>query len=132
MNKVVAHCHDGRLLKGTTNDFLPAKDRFHLTPAGSPPGAKPEEILISSLKAIFFVRDLEGRPEHQKSNAIDAERPLAGRKVRVLFKDGEVMVGTTNGYQPGRPGFFVVPVDVASNNERCFVVSASTKEVTLL
>jgi hypothetical protein len=54
---------------------------------------------------------------------------VAGRKLRIVFKDGEVLVGTTQGYQPGRQGFFVVPADAKSNNERCYVVSAATQEV---
>ncbi|MDP2877603.1 MAG: hypothetical protein Q8O00_15550 [Holophaga sp.] len=131
MNKVVAHCHDGYVMKGITNDFLPTKDRFHLVLAGSQPGTKPLEVPFSTLKAIFFVHDLEGKPEYRKSNAFDPDRLQASKKIRIVFKDGEVMVGTTNGYQPGRPGFFVVPVDQGSNNERCFVVSAATKEITL-
>jgi hypothetical protein len=52
-----------------------------------------------------------------------------GRKIQVAFKDGELMLGTTQGYQPNRPGFFVVPADAQSNIERCFVVTAATQEV---
>jgi hypothetical protein len=130
MKPVVAHYRDGRIVKGVTNDFLPTKDRFHLLPAGSQPGAIPVEVLISNLKAVFFVFDLKGSPEHKKSNAF--ERPVPGRKIRVVFADGEVMTGTTNGYNPGRPGFVLFPADIASNNERCFVVSGAAKEITFL
>ena len=56
----------------------------------------------------------------------------SGRKVQVEFSDGETIVGTTQGYQPDRPGFFVVPVDPKSNNDRCFVVMAAVKKVTFL
>lgn len=48
------------------------------------------------------------------------------------FADGEDIVGTTMGYEPDRLGFFVVPVDPKSNNERCFVVMAAVKAVTFL
>ena len=130
MKPVVAHFRDGRIEKGLTNDFLPTKDRFHLFPAGSLPGSAPVEILISQVKAVFFVRDLKGSPEHKKSN--EFEGPMAGRKLRVVFRDGEVMTGTTNGYDPGRPGFFLFPADVKSNNERCFIVTGAAKEITFL
>jgi hypothetical protein len=50
----------------------------------------------------------------------------------VVFKDEELLVGTTQGYQPGRPGFFVYPADTQSNNERCYVVSTAAKEVSIL
>jgi hypothetical protein len=43
-----------------------------------------------------------------------------------------VMVGSTQGYQPGRPGFFLIPADTQSNNERCFVVTAAAREVSFL
>jgi hypothetical protein len=129
---VVARYLDGRLLKGVTNDFLPAKDRFHLVPLESAPGTKPVEVLIGDLKALFFVRDFTGNPQHKESGDFDPTKAAGGRKIRVVFKDGETMVGTTQGYQPGRPGFFVVPADAKSNNERCFVVSAATREVSFL
>ena len=132
MNRVVAHFSDGRLIKGVTNDFLPAKERFHVVPAEAPPGSKPVELLVGDLKALFFVRDFAGSPEHKESDQFDPRKPAAGRKIRVVFKDGEVMVGSTQGYQPGRPGFFLIPADAQSNNERCFVVTAATQEVSFL
>ena len=132
MNKIVAHYQDGHVVKGVTNDFLPAKDRFHVLPSDASPGARPAEILIADLKALFFVKDFAGKPGHKKSQEFDAQRPPLGRKIRVTFKDGEVLVGTTQGYQPGRPGFFVVPADKESNNDRCFVVTAATSEVSFL
>jgi uncharacterized protein DUF6982 len=132
MNKVVAHYQDGHVLKGVTNDFLPAKDRFHLVPADSPPGSKPAEVLVGELKALFFVKDFAGDPAHKRSQEFEAGKQPSGRKIRVDFKDGEVMVGTTQGYQPNRPGFFVVPADAQSNNERCFVVTAATSGVSFV
>jgi hypothetical protein len=132
MNTIVARYADGRVVKGITNDFLPAKDRFHLLPTDSAPGARAQEILVGDLKALFFVKDLAGSPAHQEGNQFDPVKPPVGKKIRVVFKDGEVVVGTTQGYQPGRPGFFLIPADEKSNNNRCFVVAAATREVTLL
>jgi hypothetical protein len=132
MNQIVVRYVDGRVVKGITNDFLPAKDRFHLFPDGSAPGARALEILVAELKAVFFVKDLVGTPTHSESNQFDPGKPPVGRKIRVHFKDGEVVVGTTQGYQPGRPGFFLVPADEKSNNNRCFVVAAATREVKLI
>jgi hypothetical protein len=132
MNQVVAHYQNGLVLKGQTNDFLPTKALFHLIPSDVPAGEKPWEIQVGELKAIFFVRDLEGKPDYQEAREPDPDTPMQGRKIRVTFKDGEVMVGTTQGYQPGRPGFFIVPVDQKSNNERCFIVAAAAQEVRLL
>ncbi len=132
MNKVVAHFMDGHLVKGTTSDFMPAKDSFHVTDAAAPAGARPVEIQTKDLKAIFFVRDYAGNPQHAGRNEFDPAYPPAGRRIKVVFKDGEVLLGTTQGYQPGRPGFFIVPADVRANTERCYVVSAATQQVSFV
>lgn len=130
MNRVVAHFQDGRMLKGFTNDFLPAKTSFHLVADGAPAGAKAEDIAVAQLKALFFVKSFVGDSQHQRSNEPTQGGP--GRRLRIVFKDGEVMVGTTQGYDRTRPGFFVVPVDASDNNERCFVVAAATQEVSFV
>jgi len=132
-NKVVLRFRDGRLLKGSTSDFLPNKDLFHVSPIDAVRGAKPVEVRFDELKAVFFVREFGGKPRPQKD---PIEPPpshsAAGRGIRVMFRDGEILIGTTNGYQPGRPGFFVVPADPDSNNERCFVIASAALQVSLL
>ena len=130
-NKVVVRYLDGRVLKGHTNDFLPTKDSFHLTRLDEP-AAKPVEVHLRELKAIFFVRDFTGNPQHIDRKEFDPSQPLMGRKIQVLFKDGELLVGTTQGYQPGRTGFFVTPADPESNHYRCFVISGATREVSFI
>jgi Family of unknown function (DUF6982) len=132
VNRVVARFADGRMLKGNTSDFFPTKDLFHVSLAGAPAGAKPVEISTKDLKALFFVKDFAGDRKHVERNEFDPSHPPAGRRIRVVFKDGEIMVGTTTGYQPGRPGFFVVPADASSNIERCYIVTAATREVNFL
>lgn len=124
-NRVVARFNNGRLVKGTTSDFFPNREVFHVETQDG------EIVTVShgELKAVFFVRDFRGNPSHQKKNRFDPSAPVIGRKIRVEFKDGEVIVGTTQGYQPDRPGFFLVPADSRSNAERCFVIAASTRKV---
>jgi hypothetical protein len=132
MNKVIARFVDGRMIKGTTVDFSPGKDVFHLSVADAPPGERPVAILTNALKALFFVKDMAGDPKHVKTNEFDPSRPSVGRKIKVVFRDGEVLIGITTGYQPGRPGFFLVPADAGSNNERCYVVTAFAKEINFI
>jgi len=132
LNKVVARFRDGRMVKGSTSDFVPAKEFFHVAPTDAA-GSKPTLVQVKELKAIFFVKDFAGRPDYTPTNAFEGERTPPGRKIKVVFADGEVIVGTTQGYQPGRPGFFMVPADQADNNiERCYVVTSATNDVTLL
>lgn len=130
MNRIVARFQDGRLMKGFTTDFLPTKDHFHMTRQEEGAGAKPVDVRVPELKAVFFVKGFEGDPQHHRINEPDQGGP--GRRLRIVFKDGEVMVGTTQGYDRSRPGFFVIPVDTAGNNERCFVVAAATQEVAFI
>jgi hypothetical protein len=132
MNKVVARFADGRVLKGVTADFFQNKEVFHLRPVTAPEAEKPLEVSTKELKALFFVRDYEGKPEHKKRNEFDPRQSVPGRKIRVRFKDGESLVGTTTGYQPGRPGFFVVPADADGNTERCFVIAAAARSVDFI
>ncbi|MBN1142307.1 MAG: hypothetical protein JXB25_11030 [Deltaproteobacteria bacterium] len=131
-NKVVARFADGRIVKGMTANFSPAKDRFHLNELSAPAGSKPLEVLVGSLKALFFVKDFEGNPKHVEKKEFDPARPPAGRRIKVEFRDGEVLLGTTQGYQPGRAGFFLMPADAASNIERCYVVAAAAKEISFV
>ena len=131
-NKIVIRYVDKRIEKGITTDFAPNKENFHVTPVGFKPGDKPLEVRIKDLKAVFFVKDFSGNPDYQDRKDFEAGKPVVGRRIRVLFKDGEELVGTTMGYQPDRSGFFVVPVDSKSNIERCFVVTRATSEVKLM
>lgn len=130
-NRIVVRYADGSVLKGSTSDFSADRGVFHLVPTDLG-AAKSIEVKIADLKAVFFVRDLEGdsaRVDHQDHEQV---RGGGGRKIRVRFKDGELLVGTTAGYDRGRQGFFVVPADTSSNNERCFVVTAATAEIAFL
>lgn len=130
MNKVVARYSDGRIVRGSTGDFSPLKDSFHIAVPGSQ--ERPVTVNLTELKALFFVRDLIGDPRHEERKEFDPEKPVVGRKVRVEFRDGEVLVGTTQAYQPDRPGFFLVPVDRESNNERLYIPRAAVRRVELL
>ncbi len=132
VNKVVARFADGRMVKGITADFFSGKDLFHVSAVTASAGAKPVEIHTKDLKALFFVKDFAGDPQHVERKEFDPLHPQVGRRIRVVFKDGEVLVGTTTGYQPGRSGFFLVPADASSNIERCYVVVAATQEVRFL
>lgn len=132
MNQIIARFQDGKVLRGHTMDFLPAKDRFHLVPAGAAANDKPMEISVGDLKGVFFVKDLKGNAQHRKNNQFDPNAPAMGRRIRVTFKDGEVLQGFTQGYTPGRPGFFVIPADREGNTERCYVVTAATRDIQVL
>ncbi len=66
--RVVAAFLDGRRLKGYTNDFSPARDHFFLFPEGTEakPGSRGAMVKLADLKALFFVKEFSGNPEHRE------------------------------------------------------------------
>jgi hypothetical protein len=126
--KVVVRYGDGRVVKGMTQDFFPNKDRFHLR-SDTTASEEPAEVLIRDLKAVFFVKDFDGKPGYNERKEYNNGDKAQGRKVEILFVDGEKLVGSTLGYDPNRLGFFLFPVDPESNNMRVFAVTAAVKSV---
>jgi len=103
--KVVLRYRNGKLAKGFTQDFFPNKDRFHLIPADKS-SAPAIEVSMKNLKAIFMVRDFNGDPHYtEQKKYLKGEKP-SGQKIEVTFADGEVVVGSTLGYDTKRSGFF--------------------------
>jgi hypothetical protein len=126
--KVVLRYVDGRVLKGFTQNFFPNKDRFHLFPADKSSDLA-KEIFIRELKALFIVRDFIGDPNYDEQKTYSAGEKTLGRRVEVTFQDGEIIVGSTLGYDQKRNGFFIYPADPKSNNIRAFIISSAVRIV---
>ena len=127
-NRVVARMLDGKLLKGTTQDFFPNRPVFHLTPAE---GGTPLEIRTRQLKAVFFVRDFTGDTGRRDLKGFIAApgETAQGKKLAVRFKDGELLCGYSLSYSPDRDGFFMFPSDAGANNLRVYVIAAAAAEI---
>ena len=123
--RIVVHFQDGKVMKGTSQDFFPNKDRFHLILLDSPAGQKPREIELTNLKALFFVKDFVGDKDHKPFKGFP-QSVLAsyGKKTIVKFKDGEVLFGFTQSYSPNRSGFFLFTHNQDSNNLKVFVIQS--------
>ena len=79
--------------------------------------------------AFFMVRDFIGHSLYnERKKYVEEEKP-SGKKVEVTFIDGEVLVGSTLGYDHNRQGFFIFPADPQSNKIRAYVVSSVVKKV---
>jgi hypothetical protein len=87
-----------------------------------------QEVSISELKALFFVKEHEGRPKYKERKGFFIDEARA-KKVMVEFFDGEVIFGYTISFSEEGLGFFMIPGDPDSNNEKIFVVRSSTKRV---
>jgi hypothetical protein len=133
-NLVVARYRDGKMIRGVTHDFGPQKKVFHVSTQEKHGKTLHERIFkvsLSELKAVFFVKSLEGRQGPPSLEGLMEKKLEAPglMKIRITFFDGEILVGTTHGYTPERDGFFVVPLEKNSNNLRIFVVSSALKKV---
>jgi len=133
-NLVVARYRDGKIIRGVTHDFGPQKKVFHVSTVerhGRTVDGKIYEIFLSELKAVFFVKSLQGKQRPPSLKGLLEEKLEAPglMKARITFLDGEILVGTTYGYTPERDGFFVAPLEKDSNNLRIFVVSSAVKKV---
>jgi hypothetical protein len=127
-NKLVVHYLDGRLLKGYGRDVQQTRGSLEL--CQDPDGPEESRITIpfAHLKAVFFVHDFAGNPEHCPAPDADAVS-ARGRRITVTFVDGEILRGATLGYNQNSPGFFVSPLDSTSNNIRIFVLSGAIRHV---
>jgi len=127
-NKLVVHYLDGRLLKGYGRDIQPTRGSLELCHDPDGPDESRITIPFAHLKAVFFVHDFAGNPEH--CPALDADAVSArGRRITVTFVDGEILRGATLGYNQNAPGFFVSPLDPTSNNARIFVLAGAIRHV---
>jgi uncharacterized protein DUF6982 len=127
-NKLVVHYLDGRLLKGYGRDIQPTRGSLELCHDPAGPEQSRRTIPFAHLKAVFFVHDFEGNPEHCPASDAD-DVSARGRRITVTFVDGEVLRGATLGYNQKAPGFFVSPLDPTSNNARIFVLAGAIRHV---
>jgi len=130
LDKVVVAFLNGARVKGCVYDFSALTETFHLLPQEDPLQGEGIKVEMKDLKAVFFVKDFSGNSGYHESLLVDTH--MHGRKIEVTFIDGEKVVGRTEGYNPRRLGFFVIPADPKSNNTRIFVVTKNTRQVRLV
>jgi hypothetical protein len=130
--KIVVRYLDGRLLKGYSQNFFPNKPSFHISPLDPDKSKDPAEVYVNQLKAVFFVRDFLGNKDYVEKKTFPEGVKPQGRVIEVTCRDGEVLVGTTTGYDPKRSGFFLFPADPQVNNVKIYIVSGAVVKVRFL
>jgi hypothetical protein len=130
--KVVIRYADGRVVKGYTRDFFPNKSSFHLELFSGDRKGEVIEVQLQELKAVFFVKDFRGNPSYNERKYFLEGQQSTGRKVKVLFKDGEVLIGSTVGCDPKRQGFFFFPADPETNNLKIYAVMSAVSKIEFL
>lgn len=129
-NKVVVALVDKRRIKGFVYNFSAVRDTFSVFPTESAQKNEAKDVQLKNVKAVFFVKDFAGNSS--RSDLQSPEQLGRGRKMEILFCDGERMIGTTEAYHPQKPGFFIFPADTDGNNSRVFVVNANLQSVKFL
>jgi hypothetical protein len=130
--KIVTRRADYGVTKGYSRDFSPNKPSFHLEIISEKHKGEIIEVYLKDLKAVFFVRDFTGNASYNERKYFAEGQNPTGRKVKVSFKDGEVLFGSTIGYDPNRQGFFLFPADPQSNNLKVFVILSAVSKVHFL
>ena len=137
---VVVRFRDGKLMKGYLRGF--SVELEMITFVGQNTG-EVLQVPVNELKAVFFVKHFDGRHEHVEKKAFGI-RKLSGCKVFVKFKDKETLVGIIEGDLPWdkgfslaklgekAKGFFLIPVDGDSNNEKVFVVGSAIQDISII
>ena len=130
-NRVVVHFKEGRLLKGYTNDFIPAQKTFHLTSESEEDEGRTYEIKCVDLKAIFFVKTLQGNKDYIEKKEFDDVNASGrrGLRIRVEFSDGEVIRGMSFDYSKKFNGFFIMPLDPQGNNGKVYVIADDLRDI---
>ncbi|BDG09760.1 DUF6982 domain-containing protein [Anaeromyxobacter paludicola] len=114
-HRVVIHVVDGPVKRGVLVDPDLLAPDLSLRPAA---GAPPEPVRSDLVKAVFFMAAPGALPP-----------PPARQKVTVTFRDGRQLAGTSDDYEPGGVGFFLVPADWRSAAERIWIYADAAKEI---
>ncbi len=87
-------------------------------------------VPVEDLKAVFFVKELKGRGHKEGSWEEEDPKALkAGKKITVVFKDGEKMKGKVIGNYEKSGSFFLYPIEKDSNNIKVFIVKNSLAKI---
>ena len=138
--KVVARYKDGSLVKGYVSNFRIDADMVRLR---TPQAKEDHRVPINDLKAVFFVKTFKGYRDRIERKVFGI-RKHNGSKVYLKFSDRESLLGYIDGEVPwdkgyslaklGKKakGFYLLPVDSASNNSKIFVVGSAIKDITIM
>ncbi len=124
--KVITTFIDGTHLNGFIVNFSPIRDTCQIFPLAGPYAGESKLVNIRQIKGIFFVKEFIDLESLESDEFVGL---VQGRKIEVIFTDGDRLVGSTIGYDAIRPGFFVIPAKSVGNILRIFVSNANVRQV---
>jgi hypothetical protein len=91
-------------------------------------------VRLDDLKALFMVKDLVGNSAYTEQQTIlpTDPRAIGAKRLRLTFRDGEILMGVAPSYDDSRPFFFVLPGDAKSNNLRILVNRRAVTSLEIL
>ncbi len=114
---MVIHFLDGKILKGW-GSLISSGDKIM---EFQDLGGNIHLVDLSTIKGAFYVKSFEGNPK--KIKPVEATWLPPGDKVKIYFKDGEILEGVAQLPDNFKNvlGFYIVPTDIASNNYRIYI-----------
>lgn len=129
-HRVVVRYVDGQILRGYSNDFNPGREHLQVSSTIDAPAGDRLLVPLSRLKAVFFVKSLEGNPVRVDDQTFEVSP--GARKVEITFRDGEVILGSTMSYKAEGQGFLLQPANSRGNNLRIFVVTGAVRHMRFM
>jgi small nuclear ribonucleoprotein (snRNP)-like protein len=129
--KIVVHYLNGRILKGYVETFDSKRPAFVMRPEDRQ--TETEEVPLQAVKGVFFVKSFEGHPEYREQKEFTETQDYFGTRTKVVCRDGEVLIGTTQGVvnvqESQGSGFYFFPADRESNNIKAFLSYPAVRKV---
>ncbi|PIX86683.1 MAG: hypothetical protein COZ32_02060 [Nitrospirae bacterium CG_4_10_14_3_um_filter_53_41] len=126
---VVVHYKSGDIKKGYTRNFAFFRNTFDLTEVDSKTQEELQatQVQVEDLKAVFFVKNLDGNPDYHSQPDSVPERHGFGDRVEITFMDNETMIGYTPRYRENNNGFILYPADSKINNDIVAVIRSAAQ-----
>ena len=131
-HKVVVHFLTKDIKKGTAYDFSSESPMMHLLVTDDAGKKLLERINIDLVKAIFFVRTLEGNQLYKEKNEFEPGKTVYGKKLSIEFADTEKIVGYSVNNPSQKKRFFMIPADPNGNNLKILINTDTIKDLVYL
>ncbi len=116
--KVVVRYKEGRTLSGFGDSFLAGEAEILVQDLNG----TIHHVPLSDVKMVCFVRAFDSDPAatHRPAERV-LYQAVPGNRVRVAFRDGEVLEGVTSHRNRPTRGFFLTPLNPHGNNLGVYV-----------
>lgn len=128
-HKMVVRFSGGETMSCFGDNFIPGEKEMMVKDLDE----RIHTIDLNSVKMVCFVRHFvtDSQNTHRMPEKM-LFQAVPGRKVRIVFQDGEVLEGITSVRNKPSVGFFLTPLNPNSNNINIYANPAAIKSFTFL